>query len=239
MVTKIVSDKMLRWKGDLGAVKELSVKAQQLVEKKTGSKPACTVRTTFKKVETLFDSADEFEAAMGDDFTRLQRIVLTIGPFDRDAELSAEIVLSKAATEPGAAVWARGHDEAYVEWLGNSLLQLLKQGRRKFPLTSAQVYWILLVMFLVGQYFFYQMVTLPPMGDLAAYIVIIAASVAPISLIYLNLWVINWIIPQLELLTGKTRWETYRKRAVLAIGAVTGAVLAPIFVSFIQKQMGL
>ena len=139
MATRIVSEKLLRWKGDPDAVRELSVKAQHYIQEQTGSKPTCAVKTTSDKVETLFDSVNEFEAAVRDDFPKLQRIVLTIGPFDRDAELSAEIVLSKALLEPGAAVKARGKNDAYVEWLGKSLLELLERGRRRLPLTTAHL----------------------------------------------------------------------------------------------------
>lgn len=242
MATQIVSEKLLRWKGDADAIKELSIKAEQYIEEKTGSRPTTVVRTTFKKVDTLFDSMDEFEMATRDDFPKLQKISLTVGQFDRDADLSAEIVLSKAPIDPGAAVKARGHDDAYVEWLGKTLLQLLKRGGRRLPLTATHIAFIILGLFLVGQYFFYQVVNIPPLSELAYYLFLIAASFLPLALMYLGLWAVNWTIPQLELLRhrdSKTRWQSYHKRGLLAIGAITTAIIAPILVSLIQKQMGL
>lgn len=241
MTTVIISERVQRWKGTLDDLAGIVEEAVRIILDKTGVEPGCSATATRDRVETRFDSFTQFKEQMASEYPSLATVVLTVGEFDRNTPLSAEIVMSKDPSKPGAEFRVRGFDPAYVDWLGKRLHEFLKRGSRKLTLGPAALQFLFLAIVIVGQYFFYTRVGLPEFGNLGTYIELLLASVAPISLVFLGLFLVNRLVPQLELLPPDAQplIQRYRGRVTAAAALALTGLLLPVLVSVIKAQMGL
>lgn len=214
MAITIVTEKMTRWKGTSGDLKTLVIDAVELVTERTGTAPRVAVAATLQKVETQFAGFEDFESAIRDDFHALEKVIVTIGEFDRNSELSAEVTMSSDTDAAAVVLKVRGHDEAVVNWLAEKLMRALGKGSRRFALTLPQIYLIAISLYVVGQYFFYEYVDLPELNSSQQYLAILVASVLPIAVGVSAMRLMGWLVPQLELLPkgAMPRWNRYRRR---------------------------
>jgi hypothetical protein len=239
MAITIITEKMVRWKGTVGDLRTLTSDAIELVAERTGIPPRVAIAATLKKVETQFDSIADFESAVADDFSALEKLVVTIGEFDRNSVLSTEITLNTNAAEPGTVLRVRGHDEAVVKWLAEKMMRSLSRGGRQLSLTLSHIYLIAMVLFIIAQYFFYNYVDLPDMNNWQSYISILIASGLPFAICLSVMRLIGWLVPQLELLPDGVmpRWSRYRRRAQVAVAAAVTSIVLPVVLSLVSDSL--
>lgn len=240
MATTIVSEKILRWKGSTSDIVTLANECTRMVEQRTNARPVASVTATIDKVETLFDSVEEFCAASSDEFPSIQKIVVTIGEFGRNSPLSSEITFSRALTDPGVLIRTRGHDSAVVNWLNGELGKSLRKGRRRLQASLALLQVAVVLTVWVLGYLFWHYVGLPDVeSDLLAYAIGILTVVVPAGIGFLLIYLVMWLVPGLELLHpgGTPRWNRYRRRTAVVAGVLVTGLVLPIAGSIIGDAL--
>ncbi len=164
-----------------------------------------------------------------------------MGEFDRDVTLGAQFTFSSVVGEPGLSLKVRGHEAAHVDWLAEDPIKQSARGGRGLKLSNQALYWIILLLFIVAQYFFYTRVDIPPLGDLAYYVALLIASALPMVVVLLCLKAQNWLIPQFEPLPadGETRWHRHRARTLVAMGSLVTSVVLPLMAAALKQQLNL
>jgi hypothetical protein len=238
MKTVIKPESIRRWQGTISDVCSLAASAQQCVKERISAEPPISVSTEYKGVETEFDTLEDFMESSKDDFTQLEKITITVGDFIRDSALSTEVVLSNSLQSPGAQLRVRGHDKDHVFGVASDLRIKAARNARKLPLSNGNIALIVLVAFSIAQYFFYTHVSLPFSGFLG-YVILIAATILPLFVVFLAGQATHWLIPQMELVAndGSTRWARNRRKAFAGIGVISSAILAPLVVGVILHAL--
>ena len=134
----------------------------------------------------------------------------------------------------------RGHNRDYVEGIVRELHVSLKKHDRKLSLSDSNMAFIILVLFLFGQFFFYNSVPLNFNGFLG-YLLIIIVSIIPTLILLGVAQGIRTLIPQIELTTqeGNTRWRRSRKKVYAVATGLFTIIAVPIILALIKHKLGL
>ena len=133
---------------------------------------------------------------------------------------------------------ARGSKEALVDALVTGLMRHLASGKRKLQVPTGYIQWPVLLVYIVGQYFYIQYFKLPELPPFVFYLYLVFVAALPTFVLLMTNQLFDWLVPPLELLKeGQiTPLRTYGSRVVAgALGTVIFIAAILGIVSFFKR----